>query len=377
MSSLVNRSIEIILNNQSESGAYIACPNFPTYHYCWLRDGSFIANSMDLVGEHQSARAFFQWVDTVIQRYTWKIDRILEKRNSGVLLQESDYLHTRYTLSGEEAAGDWLNFQLDGYGSWLWALSEHMERTHDVSLLENLANSVQKTVSYLTAVWDYPNYDCWEENPHHLHPYTLAAIYSGITSAKKMADISPALDLAEHPLDLSKTIRQYTLDHAVKNGLLQKSFPPPGKHQEGDNFHPDGVDASLLGLAIPYRMLDPSDPLIRTSVARIESDLRCNRGGVYRYLADTYYGGGEWLLLAAWLGWYYAETGDIDQAEELRHWVEDQADPSGQMPEQVSSHLLSPSHYEEWEKRWGPIANPLLWSHAMYIILEKAIQEST
>jgi GH15 family glucan-1,4-alpha-glucosidase len=124
-------------------------------------------------------------------------------------------------------------------------------------------------------------------------------------------------------------------------------------------------------------MLDPSDPLIRTSVARIESDLRCNRGGVYRYLADTYYGGGEWLLLAAWLGWYYAETGDIDQAEELRHWVEDQADPSGQMPEQVSSHLLSPSHYEEWEKRWGPIANPLLWSHAMYIILEKAIQEST
>ena len=245
------------------------------------------------------------------------------------------------------------------------------------SLLKEVANSVKKTVRYLSAVWDYPNYDCWEENPFHLHPYTLAAIYSGLKSAQKMAEFSNEKELADFSAYLLKTIHQYTLEHAVNNGHLLKSFSPPGNHQQETTAQPDGVDASLLGVAIPYRMIEPSDPLICASVARIESDLHRRRGGVYRYLNDTYYGGGEWLLLSAWLGWYYAEIGDNVHAEELRQWVESQADQAGQMPEQVSSHLLSPSNYEEWKQRWGPVAKPLLWSHAMYLILDKAIQSKS
>jgi hypothetical protein len=31
--------------------------------------------------------------------------------------------------------------------------------------------------------------------------------------------------------------------------------------------------------------------------------------------------------------------------------------------------------YAPWLKRWGPIANPLLWSHAEYLILCKHMQE--
>jgi hypothetical protein len=27
---------------------------------------------------------------------------------------------------------------------------------------------------------------------------------------------------------------------------------------------------------------------------------------VRRYLGDSYYGGGNWILLTAWLGWYRA-----------------------------------------------------------------------
>nr|MBI2904378.1 glycoside hydrolase [Chloroflexota bacterium] len=46
MTDLYRQSIEIILRNQTASGAYLASPNFPTYHYCWFRDGSFIAYAM-------------------------------------------------------------------------------------------------------------------------------------------------------------------------------------------------------------------------------------------------------------------------------------------------------------------------------------------
>jgi GH15 family glucan-1,4-alpha-glucosidase len=135
-----------------------------------------------------------------------------------------------------------------------------------------------------------------------------------------------------------------------------------------------GVDASLLGVALPYRMLESGDPLFQGTVARIEADLHRPQGGVYRYLGDTYYGGGEWLLLAAWLGWYHAERGDRARAADLLDWVEAQADPDGNLPEQVSEHLLSPPHYAEWVGRWGPVAKPLLWSHAMHLILVEAMR---
>ncbi|KPV52167.1 hypothetical protein SE17_17090, partial [Kouleothrix aurantiaca] len=49
-------SIALIRAHQSPNGAYVASPTFPTYHYCWFRDGTYIAYAMDLVGEHASAR---------------------------------------------------------------------------------------------------------------------------------------------------------------------------------------------------------------------------------------------------------------------------------------------------------------------------------
>ena len=58
MIDLYRRSIQIILENQSGSGAYIASPHFPTYHYCWFRDGAFCAYAMDLAGERESAARF-------------------------------------------------------------------------------------------------------------------------------------------------------------------------------------------------------------------------------------------------------------------------------------------------------------------------------
>ena len=107
------------------------------------------------------------------------------------------------------------------------------------------------------------------------------------------------------------------------------------------------------------------------TIAKIEADLV--RGGIHRYHDDTYYGGGAWLLLTAWLGWYYAEAGNTARAAVLRDWVAAQAMPDGALPEQVPQMLLAPEHYAGWVARWGEIARPLLWSHAMYLILESVL----
>lgn len=107
--------------------------------------------------------------------------------------------------------------------------------------------------------------------------------------------------------------------------------------------------------------------------------------GLHHYRADSQYGGGEWVLLTAWLGWHAARRGEWDKAApRLRlgvhakaalRWVEAQADAAGQFPEQVPENLNDASHHAPWRERWGEIARPLLWSHAKYLILHKAIHE--
>jgi GH15 family glucan-1,4-alpha-glucosidase len=131
----------------------------------------------------------------------------------------------------------------------------------------------------------------------------------------------------------------------------------------------DGVDANLIGVAVPHGLLSPADPVMQRTIARIERDLHAPGSGVHRHVDDVYYGGGVWVLLALWLAWYYLEAGDIQRADALITWSEQQVDDDLNLPEQVNTVMLAPAHYEDWVTRRGPIANPLLWTHAEYLIV--------
>lgn len=373
MNELFQRSIQIIASHQAPTGAYPACPNFPTYQYCWFRDGAFIAYAMDVAGQYESAHRFHAWAVQTVRRHADQAKRAIAQVERGEPIGE--FLHTRYELNGRIGADEWPNFQLDGLGTWLWALGEHVGRTQQ-SVSAEWQAAGELVARYLAALWSRPCYDLWEEHPHNVHPYTLAAIYAGLRAAGTLLNVD-SLALAE----TAGQIRHFVLEHGVRNGHLIKSIPFESK---GAREHPctpaplhprtpAQIDASLIGVATPYRLLPLDDPVVQSTVARIERDLHYPVGGVHRYLADTYYGGGEWVLLAGWLGWYYAELGERDRAEELLAWIQAQADADGHLPEQVASHLLAPEYHSRWEARWGPVASPLLWSHAMYLILHRAL----
>jgi GH15 family glucan-1,4-alpha-glucosidase len=115
-------------------------------------------------------------------------------------------------------------------------------------------------------------------------------------------------------------------------------------------------------------MFEPDHPWVTVTIRQIEADL-VHAGGVHRYLGDTYYGGGEWLLLAGFLGWHYAETGRTSDARRELAWIASHANERDELPEQTPDHLLAPAELPGWETRWGAIATPLLWSHAMFLTL--------
>jgi GH15 family glucan-1,4-alpha-glucosidase len=375
-SELYQRSIQIIQENQDPSGSFVASPSFPTYRYCWIRDGSFIAHAMDLAGKPENARAFYKWVARTILQYAHKVTDIERRLQEEQPLGKDDFLHTRYTLDGCEVTADsaWGNFQVDGYGTWLWALSEHIHLTGDRSFLHEVSQAVDTTLNYLRLVWKLPNYDCWEEHPEYLHPYSLGSVYAGFSSALDLVSTgifsAPDLTIAECADEVKSFIQKYS----IANGNVVKHVQPAIGYEEPEPIYKSGVDSSLIGLAVPFQVFPKDDPAMASTILTIERDLRRHEGGVYRYKSDVYYGGGEWILLSAWLGWYYARAGEKDKATELLNWIESKADLNGNLPEQVNEHALYPHHYQPWIDKWGPVASPLLWSHAMYIILAKELE---
>lgn len=357
---LARRSIGIIRANQDASGAYLASPNFPVYRYSWLRDGSFIADAMSRAGDVASAERFFGWCTRVIDARGARIESLVERGRAGDPIGPHEFLPTRYTVDGQESREEWTDFQLDGYGTWLWALEVHRRR-HDRSI-EPFLPGAALSARYVAAFWRHASYDWWEEHPDHRHTSTLAALYGGLRAAASWEGLEPELrDVCDAT---TGDIRDDVLQDARRLGHLPKWL--------GGN----AVDASLVAAATPFGLIAPDDPLMAATIEAIERELVTDRG-VHRYAEDTYYGGGEWLLLAGLLGWHYAVVGRLGDAWAELVWIAEHATADDELPEQVPDHLLAPDGLAEWRDRWGPIATPLLWSHAMFLTLALVLRAVT
>ena len=349
---LISRSIEVIKDGQAPTGAYLASPTFPTYQFSWFRDGAFIADAMSRVGEVASAEAFFGWCDrTLTDRSGQILDLAARGERNVEDVALTEHLHTRYTVDGVETGTEWTDFQLDGYGTWLWALDEHSRR-HGRSREAYLAGA-ELTVRYLSVFWASPCYDWWEEHGDLRHPSSLAAIRAGLLAAASWPELDA--ELRERAQEAAIGIAALVEAEGIHDGHLTKHL---GSTE---------VDGSLTACVTPFNLYPVAHPVSIATIAAVEHDLA--PGGVYRFLADTFYGGGEWVLLAGFLGWHHCIAGDRERAAGLADWMAAQADADLNLPEQVSTHLLHPQDLEPWVERWGPSASPLLWSHAMYLTL--------
>ncbi|WP_264852259.1 glycoside hydrolase family 15 protein [Clostridium omnivorum] len=343
------------MTNQHSSGSYVASPNFSTYNYCWLRDGSFTAYSMDLYGEFNSSIKFFNWANVLIEKQQDKLKKILDMKKRGDILLNDDYLPTWFMLDGNNCDEEWPNFQLDGYGEWLWALSQHLKLAENDNDIAKYKKSIDVATEYLCCFWNYPCFNCWQEDGEKIHTSTLAAIYGGLNSINEYLNDS----YIESTL---KDIKQYVLDNCIEDNRLKKCTDL------------NSTDANLLWAATPFKLFKVNDLIIKNTVNIIEKEL-VHEGGVHRYPEDTYYGGGEWTILSAWLGLYYCEINEVEKAGKMLRWIESKANINGELAEQVLDNVNDDYYINKWESLWGEVASPLLWSHAMYLILLNSINK--
>ena len=347
---LAARSVEVILENQSETGAYVASPSLPAYRFSWFRDGAFIADAMSRAGEGGSAEAFFGWCSAVVSARRGRIEELVRRHRAGEAVDPSEHLHCRYTVDGHEFEGEWANYQLDGYGLWLWALGAHAERSG--ASLAPYAEAAAASIRYVGAFWGEPCYDWWEERWGR-HTTTLASIYAGLAAATTWERLPVAV--RDEAASAARALTDAVGSDALHSDRL------------GAEVGDSRLDASILACATPLRLVSPDDSRLAATVRDLEAEIA--HLGVHRYPGDTYYGGGEWLLLAALLGWWYAEVGREDDAWAQLDWVAAQASASGDLPEQVATHVFDEGALARWERRLGPSPSPLLWSHAMFLTL--------
>ncbi len=216
----------------------------------------------------------------------------------------------RYTLDGLRDETEWPHRQHDGWGLWLWAVRTHCRRH---ARPHRWVGATERAARHLEQVRHEPCVDWWEERDG-VHAATLACIAAGL----------------EDELDLA-----------------------PAE---------DRLDASLL--VLPFLGFGPVDV----------SALVSPGGGVHRHLDDTFYGGGEWLLLTALLGLAALDRCEPEHARACLDWVVAHATPDGELPEQSQDHLLAPELYGAWVEKWGPPPCPLLWAHAMFLTLAHELE---
>ncbi len=346
---LVETSVRAMLANQQPNGAFIASPDFGQYQYCWLRDASFIAHALDRVGELEASALYHAWVAKAIEGIAPAMDSAVQHHRAGLALEPADMSPARFNLAGLPVSDDWPNFQIDGYGIWLWSLQEHLVASGSGLLADQLVPAVECTARYLATLALTPCFDVWEEDGVSVHTSTLACVYGGLLAAAKMLGDSEIAARAEEVQGV-----------VLERGLREERFEKSSASRE--------VDASLLWLSEPFGLVDPSHPAFVQTAAEIAEHLEFE-GGIRRYPSDTYYGGGAWPVLNASLGWYYASAGDLTTARRHLGWIAARFDDKGRLAEQFGGERRDPVKYGEWVARWGPPAKELLWSHAMFVIL--------
>lgn len=344
-------SADIIAGSQTAAGAYPASPVHDVYRYSWLRDGSWCAYAMDRAGRRASADAWHRWIAGVLLRHEHRVVEALEAVENGTV-HGRVMLPARFTLDGEEqppGTEEWPDFQLDCYGHWLWTVADHVQRGGELEA--SVEAAARLVVRYLMKAAELPCYDCWEEHPGHRHTSTLASIAAGLRDCG-------ALLRDEQAQAHGERLRRRMLgpEHTVAGSLVR--YP-------GDTR----VDGSLLWTFVPYALAPIDAEIAVTTIGRIRDELLLPARGVRRYQGDTFYGGAQWILLAASLGCVVKAQGDTELAKGLLAWIEASATKEGHLPEQVADDVQAPHMLRYWRQRWGHTATPLLWSHAMHLVL--------
>ncbi len=158
-------------------------------------------------------------------------------------------------------------------------------------------------------------------------------------------------------LERASTVRSQVRDSALRLGRYVKSSES------------DDVDASILWLSTPFRVVEPSDRYFAETVRTIEAAAQPRRRT--SPISDRHVFRKWGLAGAHCLAWLALPVCRRPGRGKAKRGTGSPpiSMTEGRLGEQFGGERRDPEHYREWVERWGPPAKDLTWSHAMYVVL--------
>lgn len=316
------------------------------YSYCWTRDAIFITEAMDLLNMKKETEKFYKSFCKNTQ-------------------SKSGRWEQRFYTDGV-LAPSW-GYQIDETASVVYGVYRHYLKTKEVKFLKDNLKMCEKAVHYLEKYInnvlegkdeEYLSYDIWEEN-EGVHAYSLAAIFAAFESFVEIYKlVKPEYKENRIKLEqIEKRTREIEKLLREIKGYILKNFYDNDKKTLIRNK--DGkIDISLLGTVEPFRVFEPKERKILTTIERINMTLRTYTGGYLRYENDNYMGGNPWTIANLWLANYYIEAGEKKKAKECFNYVVNTVTEHGFIAEQISNEHMAPA----WVIGLG-------WAHALFAIV--------
>ena len=371
---LYKQSLLILRTQIDNRGAILAANdsdyltfNNDTYSYMWPRDGALVAYSLDLAGQPDVTRNFYEFCKDVLLPEGY----LLHKYNPDKSLGSS--WHPWVDGHGHSQ----LPIQEDETALVLWALWEHYDRYKDVEFIRGLYAPLIRQAGEFLATYREPHtglpgpsYDLWEER-HGIHTFTVAAVWAGLNAAALFAetfgDERRAVEFRTAQSEIKDAALKHLWDAERRRFVRRLTVDPASGAIDADVT----LDASLYGV-FQFGMLPADDPMVVATMEQIEAHLWCRTdiGGVARYENDYYHQisqdvgnvpGNPWIICTLWLAeWRIAKAKTLSElapALDMLEWVRKHTLESGVLAEQIHPYSGDPIS-----------VSPLTWSHATVVM---------
>jgi GH15 family glucan-1,4-alpha-glucosidase len=281
------------------------------YRFCWLRDATFTLLAFMHAGYYQEAADWQNWLlrtiagspEQVQIMYGVAGERHLPEWELPWLTGYQGALPVRV---GNAAAGQ---IQLDIYGELADAF--HQAREGKLPRNEPALALQEILLEHLEQIWQEPDEGIWEVRGPKRH-FTHSKVMAWVAFDRAIRSAGKSHPKA--PLRRWRSVRKQIHDQVCREGFDR------GLDSFVQSYGSKNLDASLLMIPL-VGFLPLSDPRVRGTIKRIESDLLCD-GLVRRYNTGTAADGlppGEGVFLACsfWLADNYMLQGRTSDAEKI------------------------------------------------------------